>query len=137
MELTKNDGKFIYRYKGIAHVNPSVIHQRRSYIPCELAIMVTHMAETLEKRQKICDRGFNLNSERPPLNNKWDKYLALNHTTSLQVAKQSCSTLGLPLPEVRLQSDIKELKSFMAQEGVAQVFAGISFDYHQHRPGEF
>ena len=29
---------------------------------------------------------------------------------------------------------MKELRTFMAREGVASVFAGITFDYNQHRP---
>ena len=40
MELTNSDDEFIDHYKVVAHVNPKVIHQRRSYVPCDLAIMV-------------------------------------------------------------------------------------------------
>ena len=69
MELTKNDGRFIYHYKDVAHVNLKVINQRRSYVPCDLAIMVTQMKDILDKRQKICDKSFNLNEDRPALDN--------------------------------------------------------------------
>ena len=68
------------------------------------------------------------------MDNRWGKFLALNYTTSLPVARQSCTTLGLALPEVRGAADIKELRSFMALVGIASVFAGITFDYNQHRP---
>ena len=92
------------------------------------------MGSTLKKRKELCDRGFDLNADRLPLDNRYHKFLALNYTTSLPIAKQSCSTLGLYLPEIRTKHDIKELKTFMASEGVAQIFTAISLDYHQHRP---
>ena len=134
LELTKNDGRFISHYKGVAHVNPKVIHRRQSYVSCNLAIMVAQMKHILALRQKICDKSFNLNKDRPALDNRWGRFLALNYTTSLPVARQSCTTLGLALPEVKSAADIKELRSFMAQVGVASVFVGITFDYNQHGP---
>ena len=100
IELTKNDGLFIYHYKDVAHVNPKVIHQRRSYVPCDLAIMVTQMRDLLTLHRDICEKSFNLNEDRPALDNTWGKFLALNYTTSLPVARRSCTTLGLELPEL-------------------------------------
>ena len=134
LDLTSSDDKFIYHYKGTAHVNPQVIHQRRSYVPCDLAIMVQMMQKTYEERQKLCDKGFSIDQGRPIFDNQYNKFLALNHTTSLLVAKQSCVVLNLHLPEVRSQRDIKELKSFMASVGIAQVYAGIYFDNRLHNP---
>ena len=59
--LTRNDGRFIYHYKGEAHINPKVIHQRRSYVPCDLATMATQMSDLFDIRQSICDKNFDLN----------------------------------------------------------------------------
>ena len=132
--LTRNDGRFIYHYKGEAHINPKVIHQRRSYVPCDLATMATQMGELYNIRQNICDKNFDLNKDRPPLDNQSGKFIALNSTTSLSVAKSSCTALGLILPEIRGPTDIKDLRTFMATQGVASVFAGITFDRNQHLP---
>ena len=92
------------------------------------------MGKTLEKCQKLFERSFDLNKDRPPLDNRYYKYLALNYSTLLPEAKESCVSLGLHLPEICTKHNIKELKNFMASEGIAQIFAGIDFDYHQYKP---
>ena len=113
---------------------PEVLHQRRSYVPCDLALIIKNMKTAYEQRQNICKNGFSLSKDRPALDNTFNKFLAFNHTTSLLVAQQSCAALGLHLPEIRTKLDIKELKQFMASEAIGQVYAGINFDKHQNLP---